>query len=54
MKLAASRALSALVSDSELSPEHIIPQALDPRVVPAVAAGVAEAAVKTNVAGIKI
>ncbi len=52
MKLAASAALSALVSDSELSNQYIIPNALDPRVVPAVAKAVADAAVKTKVARI--
>ena len=52
MKLAASAALSELVSDSELSNEYIIPNALDPRVVPAVAKAVADAAVKTKVARI--
>jgi malate dehydrogenase (oxaloacetate-decarboxylating) len=50
MKLAASHALADLVSDSELGPEYIIPMALDPKVVPAVAEGVAEAARRTGVA----
>ncbi|MDR3281031.1 MAG: NAD-dependent malic enzyme [Synergistaceae bacterium] len=50
MKLAAARALANLVSDSELSPDYIIPGALDPRVVPAVASGVAAAARSTGVA----
>jgi malate dehydrogenase (oxaloacetate-decarboxylating) len=52
MKLAASDALAALVPDSELRPDFIIPLALDPRVVPALAAGVAEAARRTGVARI--
>jgi malate dehydrogenase (oxaloacetate-decarboxylating) len=52
MKLAAAFALANLVSDKELSPDYIIPQALDPRVVPAVAGKVAEAARKTGVARI--
>jgi malate dehydrogenase (oxaloacetate-decarboxylating) len=52
MKLAASHALANLVPDSELSPDYIIPLALDPKVVPAVAEGVAEAARKTGVARI--
>ncbi len=50
MKLAATKALAGLVSQADLSPECIIPEALDPRVVPAVAAGVAEAARKSGVA----
>ena len=52
MKLAAAFALAGLVSDEELSPDYIIPQALDPRVVPAVAGRVAEAARETGVARI--
>lgn len=50
MKLAASRAIASLISDEELSFDKIIPQALDKRVVPAVAKAVAEAARKTGVA----
>jgi malate dehydrogenase (oxaloacetate-decarboxylating) len=50
MKLAATKALAELVSEKDLSPECIIPEALDPRVVPAVARAVAEAARKSGVA----
>ena len=50
MKIAAARALSALVSEEELSAEYIIPQAFDPRVAPAVANAVAEAARQSGVA----
>ena len=50
MKLAAAYALASLVSDEELSPDHIIADSFDPRVVPAVAAAVAEAARRTGVA----
>jgi len=50
MKFAASYALAALVSDSELKPDYILPEVLDSRVVPAVAKAVAEAARKTGVA----
>jgi malate dehydrogenase (oxaloacetate-decarboxylating) len=50
MKLAAAHALAAIVSKDELSEEYITPSMFDPRVVPAVAAAVAEAAVKTGVA----
>ncbi len=49
MKLAATYALAELVGD-KLSPDYILPEALDPRVVPAVAKGVAEAARRTGVA----
>jgi malate dehydrogenase (oxaloacetate-decarboxylating) len=52
MKRAASDALAGLISDEELSPDYIIPAAFDPRVGPAVAAAVAEAARKTGVARI--
>jgi malate dehydrogenase (oxaloacetate-decarboxylating) len=50
MKMAAARALAELVTDEELMPEYIIPGALDPRVVPAVARAVADAAKESGVA----
>lgn len=50
MKLAASEALAALVSQEELGKDYILPRAFDPRVGPAVAKAVAEAARKTGVA----
>ena len=50
MKLAAAHALASIVTRSELSEEYITPSMFDSRVVPAVAAAVAEAAVKTGVA----
>ena len=40
MKVAAARALSAIVTDEELNDEYIIPDAFDPRVCPAVAQAV--------------
>ena len=52
MKIAASEALAALISDEELSPDYIIPKAFDKRVGPAVAQAVADAARKTGVARI--
>ena len=52
MKLAASQALSELISDEELTSENIIPAASDPRIAPAVAKAVAEAARATGVARI--
>ena len=52
MKLAASKAIAGLVSESELSTEYIIPEAFDPRVGKAVAAAVAEAARNSKVARI--
>ncbi len=50
MKLAAADALAALIPEGELSPDYIIPRAFDPRVGPAVAKAVAEAARQTGVA----
>ena len=52
MKLAAAYALADLVSPQELSKDYIIVPAFDPRVGPAVAKAVAEAARKTGVARI--
>ena len=52
MKLAAARALAGLVSETELSRDFILPEPFDPRVVPAVAKAVAEAAHITGVARI--
>ena len=50
MKVAAAEALANLISDDELNEDYIIPAAFDPRVGPAVAKAVAEAARKTGVA----
>lgn len=50
MKMAASYAISELVSSEELCAEYILPKAFDKRVGRAVAKAVAEAAVKTGVA----
>ena len=50
MKMAAAQALAAVIPDDELSEDNIIPKPFDPRVVPAVAQAVAEAARKTGVA----
>ncbi len=50
MKMAAAQALAELISQDELSPEYIIPKAFDPRVGPAVAEAVAEAARASGVA----
>lgn len=50
MKMAATRAIAALISDEELSENNIIPSALDLRVAPAVAEAVMRAARETEVA----
>ena len=52
MKIAAANALAGLISDEELNENYIIPAAFDPRVGPAVAKAVAEAARASGVARI--
>ena len=50
MKMAAAQALADLISDGELNEDYIIPAAFDPRVGPAVAQAVAQAARDSGVA----
>jgi malate dehydrogenase (oxaloacetate-decarboxylating) len=50
MKMAAANALAGIMTESELDVNHILPGPLDKRVVPAVAAAVAKAAVLTGAA----
>ena len=52
MKIAAANAIASVVSDDELNPDYILPDAFDPRVGKAVAAAVADAARKSGVARI--
>ncbi|MBE6957259.1 MAG: NAD-dependent malic enzyme [Ruminococcaceae bacterium] len=52
MKMAAATALAELITEEELNADYIIPKAFDPRVGPAVAKAVAEAARRTGVARI--
>ena len=52
MKMAAAKALAELISDEDLNADYIIPKAFDPRVGPAVAKAVAQAARDTGVARI--
>ena len=52
MKVAAAHALAELISDEELNEDYIIPKAFDPRVGPAVATAVAQAARESGVARI--
>ncbi len=50
MKMAAAAALAGLISEEERSADYIIPAAFDPRIGPAVAQAVAQAARDTGVA----
>lgn len=52
MKIAASKAIAALVSEEELCADYILPQAFDPRIRDAVAKAVYDAAYETGVARI--
>ena len=52
MKIAAANAIASLVSDDELNPEYILPDAFDPMVGKTVAAAVAKAARDSGVARI--
>lgn len=53
MKIAAAEALAGLIGPDELTADYIIPAAFDPRVGPAVAKAVSEAAVKSGVSRLK-
>ena len=50
MKIAAARAIAAIIRPSEIAEDYIIPSVFDRRVVEAVADGVAQAAARTGVA----
>ena len=52
MKIAAANAIAGIVSDAELNPDYILPDAFDARVGKAVAVAVAQAARDTGVARI--
>lgn len=54
MKIAAAYAIASLVSDEERNENYVIPLAFDPRVAPAVAAAVAQAAMDSGVARITV
>jgi malate dehydrogenase (oxaloacetate-decarboxylating) len=54
MEMAAAHALAGIVERSELREDYIIPKPLDKRVVPMVAAAVAEAAMRSGVARITV
>lgn len=49
MKMAAAKALAALITDDELNPEYIIPGAFDERVAKAVAKAVADEAIRSGI-----
>jgi malate dehydrogenase (oxaloacetate-decarboxylating) len=52
MKIAASMAIASIIDESELSPEYIIPNPFDERIVERVSKAVADAAVKSGVSRI--
>jgi malate dehydrogenase (oxaloacetate-decarboxylating) len=54
MKIAAAYAIAELVTDDELAADYIIPDSIDLRVPPRVAAAVARAATETGVARVPI
>jgi malate dehydrogenase (oxaloacetate-decarboxylating) len=54
MKVAAAHAIANLVAPEELEPDYVMPEALDLRVPPAVAAAVARSAVETGVARVPV
>lgn len=49
MKMAAAKALAALIDDSDLTPDYIIPDAFDTRVAAAVTKAVADEAIRSNI-----
>ena len=54
MKVAAAYAIANVVSDDELAPDYVLPDAFNKNVVENVAKAVREAAIKTGVARIDI
>ena len=54
MKIAAAYAIASLVSDEERNANYVIPMAFDPRVAPAVAAAVAQAAMASGLARVTV
>ena len=50
MKIAAAKAIAALVKPEELSPEYIVPSTLNPEVAPQVAAATAKAPIESGIA----
>lgn len=54
MKIAAAYAIANLVAQDELAPDYVIPRAFDPRVAPSVAAAVAQAAMDSGVARLRV
>lgn len=54
MKMAAVEAIAALISEEELHEDYVIPGPFDPRVAPAVAKSVAQAAMYSGVARIEV
>jgi malate dehydrogenase (oxaloacetate-decarboxylating) len=49
MKMAAAKALAALISDEELKPDYVIPDAFDKRVASTIAKAVADEAIRSGI-----
>lgn len=54
MKIAAAEAIAGLIERQDLRADYVIPEPLDPRVAPAVAAAVARAAMESGVARVEM
>ncbi|MCL5257076.1 MAG: NADP-dependent malic enzyme [Chloroflexi bacterium] len=54
MKVAAAQAIAGMVTPKELSPSYILPSGVDFHVAPKVAAAVAQAAIESGVARVKV
>jgi len=54
MKIAAAYAIAGLIDEAELTADYVIPSPFDPRVAPSVAQAVAEAAMESGVARLRV
>ncbi|MHB1629355.1 MAG: NAD(P)-dependent malic enzyme [Bacilli bacterium] len=54
MKIAAAYAIAGLISEQDLRPDYVIPKPFDPRVAPSVARAVAQAAMDSGVARVRV
>ncbi len=54
MKIAAAYAIAGLIQEKDLRPDYVIPRPFDPRVAPTVARAVAQAAMDSGVARVRV